>query len=429
MGKERRPKGASDLMTIFENHHLGVFMETAVSTAFRLGTSLLGGTNLLGNNAESYEFVNYQEFISEINIDNGVNVTGPLAQPAGNLCVVTLQSTSDPLDQGFIRIGNRLKLTLENYVPSVASKTFWQGRIRSITRDIDENQNYRVTIEASDYLSEITSTNVEHFTALTGTDPAGTYVNSDTVWTYINLAVPSEFQMNLTRANLFDVDPTTQPTWPRIAKMPDFDEYDVTLDAIIEQVTDVNQYWLASNLDGELMPISNYYLFRKQITGIPVGTFTPICTFSDSWTGDHIGVTYINRNNNTDGMFNTYKLALSWDTLTTLSMTDQDSVDLYGAQVIEKELNVLSEEYLTEFSEWLARFRTASQVKSLAVDAYDHRNHKLTDVWKLYPSELVALDITAAGETIAYNALVSRIRHTITPDTWQSEIELFRMDY
>jgi hypothetical protein len=416
-------------MTIFENHHLGVFMETAVSDAFRLGTSALGGADTLGNEADSYQFVNYRDFLTEVNIDNGVNVTGPLAQPEGNICVVTLQSTSDPLDQGFIRIGNKLKLTLENYVPGVDSQTFWQGKIRSITRDIDENQNYRVVITAGDYLSEITSTNVEHFTAMSGTGPDGDYVTAQSIWTYINLLLPADLQFNTSRAMVYDVDPTTQPTWPQMQQLPAFDQYDVTLDAIIEQAADVNQFWLVSNLDGELMPVSNYYLFRRQITGIPVATFTPVCTFTDSWNDSQIAVTYLNRNNNTDGMFNTYKLALSWDTLTTLSLTDQDSVDLYGPQVIEKELNVINEAGLTEFSKWLARFRTASQVKSLVVDAYDHRNHKLTDVWKLYPSELVDLDITAAGETIAYNALVSRVRHTITPDTWQSEIELIRMDY
>jgi hypothetical protein len=65
-------------------------------------------------------------------------------------------------------------------------------------------------------------------------------------------------------------------------------------------------------------------------------------------------------------------------------------------------------------------------IKSISLDALAHKNMHLFDVYQMEPAECVLVNVQANGINVNENYLISKVTHMITPDTWQTDLELWR---
>jgi hypothetical protein len=137
-------------MTQFEPHHLSVLIWSAAPTSsgkFRLGSSLLGGADVLGNAAFNntdggYEYVDFQPYVSEINIENSVSITN-VQDGGGSLSAqIILNADFDLFKNSFLRIGSGVKIGLKNYVPSQTFVPFVFGALAKIETSVEAGNNF-----------------------------------------------------------------------------------------------------------------------------------------------------------------------------------------------------------------------------------------------------------------------------------------------
>jgi hypothetical protein len=158
----------------------------------------------------------------------------------------------------------------------------------------------------------------------------------------------------------------------------------------------------------------------------PDDNYDPIVILADDATDHHIDISAINRETDTTQIINNIKVTLEQDANTSATYIDSDSIDLFGQNSIELALDVYDQTDLDNYIAYAGTATARPKIKSVAIDAISHKNRKLHDVWKLYPSAPVQVQINQADFAINERYLVTRVAHHITPEVWETELELWR---
>lgn len=406
-------------MAQFENHHLGVFLylNTPASPAlFRLGVSVLGGSDVLGDTGTGKSWQNYQEHVTEINVDNTITLTGVNPEYTGLMIDLVLRFDTDLLaDTGF-SVGTWIKITLEDYVPSVSSEPIWYAKIKSFTKELDAYGTFIYTIHAEDVLQDVLATPVTDFTP----------VNLD------GKQILDEAGVNLDANPLPVPDFTTnrliQPEMAYGVNAYYWEDYElaVTDGTYADLVQPITQgaavWWYNKGNDPVIYGIGHRELVSDLYR-------SPVVTFASDETDSRIAVDFINVSQNSTAIINDVLLSLAWDPATVEQYTNQDLIDLYGRNKQELSFDFVDNQGLIRYRNMILNANRPNVIKSLSCDAIIHKNRKLSDVWKLYPSSMVTVDITTPDVTIAQDYYVSGIKHTITPDGWTTTVELWKDNY
>lgn len=392
-------------MTQFENHHLGLFIEAGTPGAFRLGFSTLDGSDVLDGSGGSYTYTDFSQYLTEATIDSGVSFDGIQASYDGNNATITLfNQDDDPLNGYVIKVGNAIKLTLENYVPSISSQPFYVGVIKGIERIIDAYGNHTTRITAGDRLQDTLSKTVDYISISAGLTAYGRLSN---------IGYPAITEgLNTYYAYVYG------------SSTDSFIQGDYVLDqvAIADYVNETvanEAAWLVADTLGEPTFLPHKYL-TDQLSA------TPVVTFSENETDSHVAISYLNRDSNTNSAVNSYRIQDSYDPLTFVQDVNQDSIDLYGTNHQDLTLNLND---LTEYNRYLTyalTFTGQQKIKSISADAIHHKNRQLSDVWKLWVGNPVLVNVTMGSTVINENYVVSRVHHQITPDVWLTDVELWR---
>lgn len=390
-------------MTQFENHHLGLFIEAGAENVFRIGYSEVGGPDPIGSSSVSWPYVSFSEFLTEATIDNGISFNGLETEYDGNNATITLfNQDADPLSGYIVKVGSKLKLTLENYVPSVSSQPFYVGVIKGIERIIDDNGFFTTRITAGDELQQVLSKSVDYLESL---GPKTAYQRFQALQT-----------AGITDFYLGGLSSSTAAQYQQ-------GDFVIDADSISEFVNEtmLNEAgWLFATNENVLFPLGHAdleYIISSPTTDI---------VFNNLDTDGHIAISHINQDSNTNDHLNSVRAEDAVDPLTFVTAIDQDSIDLYGRNHQDVTLNLID---AAEMQKWvdLAMTRKGNQrIKGLSVDAVAHKNRKLHDVWKLYPSSPVQVQLTMGTTTINEYYLVSRVIHNITADVWTTDVELWR---
>lgn len=391
-------------MTQFENHHLGLFIEAGTTGTFRLGFSTLDGADVLGNGDTSYTYTDFSKYLTEATIDNGVSFDGIQASYDGNNATITLFSKdNDPLSNYVVKVGNSIKLTLENYVPSISSQPFYVGVIKGIERIIDEYGNHTTRITAGDRVQDTLSKVVDYISVMAGLTAYGRLAA---------IGYPAITEgLNTYYAFVYG------------SSADSFVQGDYVLDQVaiadfVNETVANEAAWLVADTLGEPTFLPHKYL-TDQLSA------TPVVTFSENETDSHIAISHLNRDSNTNSAINSYRIEDAVDPLTFVKGVNQDSIDLYGANHSDLTLNLND---LTEYNRYLnyALSVTGQQkIKSISADAIHHKNRQLSDVWKLWVGNTVLVQVTMGSTVINENYVVSRVHHQITPDVWVTDVELW----
>jgi hypothetical protein len=384
--------------------HFGVFIGTSPNDLFRLNVSALDGTDVLANDAAPLiEFVDFTEYCTEVMVSNGVSAMGTtidLGMKTGTL--VFSAEGVDPFAGYFIKVNSPIKLVLTGY-PSGGSDTDWfQGFVKDIQRDTDANGITRVVITLGDQIEQLMSleTTISEISDQT----------FEQRWADIDVAVGSLINLNTSR--------TTSSTL-----FPGIDIFETALgDTILETMLG-ELGWLITTRFDVVVPMSRSYL-RTELSGLHKYEIKQEVTGSTS--AIRIPATYINVGSSSADIVSTINASLTWDPGTVITMVDTDQADLYGNSTLDIELNLANEDNLSNWAFYALTLTGNQNIKSISVDGLNHRNMHLHEVYEMEPAECVLVDVQANGINVNENYLISKVTHMITPDTWQTDLELCR---
>jgi hypothetical protein len=387
------------------NQHFGVFIGTSPNTLFRLNVSALDGTDVLANDiAPLIEFVDFTEYCTEVMVSNGVTAVGTtidLGMKTGTL--VFSAEGSDPFAGYFVKVNSPIKLVLKGY-PSGGSDTDWfYGFVKDIQRDTDANGITRVVITLGDQIEQLMSfeTTISEIADQTFEER----------WADIDLAFGTSI------ANL-NTSRTTSTTL-----FPGIDIFETALgDTILETMLG-ELGWLMTTRFDVIVPMSRSYLatelagahkyeIKQEVTG--------------SMSGIRIPATYINVSSSSADIVSTINASLTWDPGTVITMVDTDQADLYGNSTLDIELNLADETNLSRWATYALTLTGNQNIKSISVDGLNHKNMHLHEVYEMEPAECVLVNVQANGISVNENYLISKVTHMITPETWQTDLELWR---
>lgn len=348
---------------------------------------------------DGYEFVDFSHRCSEIQTSNGVTAIGTtidLGAKSGT--VILVAEDEDPLDGRMVIIGTDVWLQVT--VPTFGDVVWFKAKVNGLQRDVDSTGLNRVVIGLGDQIEQLTSSEV------TISEIADqTFYER---WLSIQASVLGDVPLEL----IYAVPTYAQFTFPGI------DIFETALLDTINETMQGELGWLVTNNNGSIYPYSHGALIQE--LGVPQWEIREVNT------DHHIPPTYINQGSDTQSVVNVLNAALSWDTATVVSVVDTDSRDLVGSKTADIEVNLADETQLTDFANYALTLSGQQNIKSISFDCFDHRTQKLYDLWQFQPATCVLVNVTAGQLAVNENYLVSRITHSITPETWLTDLELWR---
>ena len=378
----------------------GVFIGTSPNTLFRLNVSALDGTDVLANNVVSnIEYVDFSEYCTEVIVSNGVSAIGTtidLGMKTGTL--VFSAEGVDPFAGYFIKVNSPIKLVLKTY-PGGSDTDWFYGFVKDIERDTDANGTTRVVMTLGDQIEQLMS-----FETTISSIPDQTFQQR---WADIDTAFGTSI------ANL-NVSRTTSTVL-----FPGIDIFETALgDTILETMLG-ELGWLMTTRFDVIVPMSRSYLATTLAGAHEYEIHQDV-------TDHHIPPTYINVASSSADIVSTINASLTWDPATVVTVVDTDQADLYGNSTLDIELNLADSDQLSNWAYYALTLTGNQNIKSVSVDALDHRNMKLHPVYEMEPAECVLVNVQANGINVNENYLISRVTHMITPNTWQTDLELWR---
>lgn len=378
----------------------GVFIGTSPNTLFRLNVSPLDGTDVLANDAVSnIEYVDFSEYCTEVIVSNGVSAIGTtidLGMKTGTL--VFSADGVDPFAGYFIKVNSPIKLVLKHY-PGGSDTDWFYGFVKDIQRDTDANGITRVVMTLGDQIEQLMS-----FETTISSVPDQTFQQR---WADIDTAFGTSI------ANL-NVSRTTSSVL-----FPGIDIFETALgDTILETMLG-ELGWLMTTRFDVIVPMSRSYLATTLAGAHEYEIHQDV-------TDAHIPPTYINVASSSADIVSTINASLTWDPATVVTVVDTDQADLYGNSTLDIELNLANEDQLTNWAYYALTLTGNQNIKSVSVDAIDHRNSQLHNVYEMEPAECVLVNVQANGINVNENYLISKVTHMITPNTWQTDLELWR---
>jgi hypothetical protein len=379
--------------------NFGVFIGTSSTTLFRLGVSKLDGTDVLANAVvPAVSYVDFSEYCTEVQVSNGVTATGSQIDLGTKTGTIVLTGDGiDPLTGYFIKVSSPVKLVLKSY-PAAADTDWFYGFIKNIERETDAYGITRVVLTIGDQIEQLM--NIESTISVI---PDQIFEDR---WASIDAAVGTAINVNVSRT-------TGGFTFTGI------DIFEVALGDTILQTMQGELGWLITTRFDVIAPMSHTYL-ATTLAG------AAMYEIHQDVTDSHIPPTYINVFSSSDSIVSTINTSLSWDLGTQVSVTDQDQAELYGNSTLDVSLDLANATQLLNWATYALTLTGKQNIKSVSVDAFDHRNMKLHKVYEMEPAQCALVNVQANGVNVNENYLISKVSHIITPTTWQTDIELWR---
>jgi hypothetical protein len=348
---------------------------------------------------DGFEYVNFAHRCSEFQTSNGVTAIGTTIDlGAKEGTVILVAQDEDPLDGRKVIIGTQLWLQVD--VPVFGEIVWFKATVKGLQRDADSNGLNRVVLTLGDQIEQLTSSEV----TISVLSDQTFYAR----WQSILNSVLGDVPISL----IYAVPTYAQFTFPGI------DIFETALLDTVNETMAGELGWLVTNNQGEIFPYAHGALLQE--LGIPQWEI------HQDVTDHHIPPTYVNQGSDSQSIINTLNTSLTWDPGTVVSVVDTDSRDIVGAKTADVEVNLADEANLIAFANYALTLSDQQNIRSITFDCFDHRTQKLYDLWQFQPATCVRVNLQAGQINVDENYLVSKIHHQITPDTWQTDLELWR---
>lgn len=380
--------------------NFGLYVGTSPNTLFRLNVSLLDGPDVLANDSVSnFEYVDFSKSVTEVYIENGVSAIGTTIDVGVKSGTIILaKQGADPLAGYFTKIGSPIRLTFKNYPFGGSNLDWFFGYIKSIQKDTDATGLTRVVLNFGDQIEQLMNTE-----ATISVAPDQTFAQR---WTSIYDIVAGDLPVNTTR--------TTGGF-----TMPGIDIFEAPLTDTINATMQAELGWLVTGRLNNIYPMSRSYL-ATTLAG------TPFYEINPTVTTDQIPPVYINQAADSEAIVSTINAALSWDAGTTSTLTDTDQADLYGNSVLDIAVDLANQNQLDIWVNYAITLTGQQRIQALSLDGINHKDSELNPVYIMEPGECVLVNVELAGTSINEKYLISKVTHAITPNTWQTDLELWR---
>lgn len=382
--------------------------------AFIIGVSQIGGTDVLSNTV--YAYTDITSLCSEINISNGLTFIGVLGKPSeSNISLTITGNDYDPRVNKSIRQGIPLKISAKDSTGTW--KIIHHGRVRDIISGYNPE------------LKDLVEKNTVQFNLDSPMSIASQSALSDAVYADGQYATQ---RMSALVANAGTNNPNF-PSFridnPALSIIPDYimgdrEIYGETFGDAFNQCFDGlgASGWLTlnnqtSNPNGELVyrtrsiPFprpSNYYLEIDNI-------------------GANIQINNIDLSTSTDDIVNVWNVSPTWDSTDVYIYKNQDSIDLYGQKTYQVAINysTTTPTFNQNWTNFQYNFANKEHIRSVSVSPINYNDGVINDVAFVQAGlRYAVLTFVDTNISIDTSFLITRVSHTITPDYWNTDLEL-----
>lgn len=367
---------------------------------FIIGYSLLGGTDVLSDGTNVYQFI-WQPIecsVSQFDLALGGQIQSNITfQPEPSTLDLTVQSwTFDPNNNSSVRSGTRIRIRLDD---GIINHTLFSGFIETINVTYRPDGPNLIRMTAFDGHKRLVNFRIEEWdttgygAAISPTDQidelataTGNVLSSDS--TILPGLIPTSTQTN-TIANTF-------------------------LNDALE--VGLGIFWIN--------PETNELEVRDRPQVVTAGMTTYVIG-NNHGEENHLCMSDIRVNSNSDSSINDLKVALTSDPDTYVVVLDQDSIDLYGELSQDISINTTDSTELTRWANQVFSGSPTRQVDSITTPAID-RQGNLTEAALFTPGTYIGVNYQTDNIHIVDYYTVVKARQSVDVDNWFTTLELWK---
>lgn len=370
--------------------------------SFILGQSLLGGDDVLSENSYAYVWTPVEAEVVSADVSIGGQIESSLYfQPQPATLNLSMQSwTFDPSNNSAIRPGMQMQIRIDN---GVENHTIFKGWLDTINVDYyaDTDQPNVINITAYDSYKRLVNTRIPDFD--TTTLPAG-------------YATPNEVFAIVTAAADMTISATSDTLE---GKLPAEQVLNGQAATFINDATTVGLGVVWIDPESQELVIKN----RPTVTTTPpAGTYTVGNNHNDAF---HLCMSDIVVGGDVNAVANSLYLELTSDPLINITLTNEDSIQLYGYSANNETINTTD---ITELTRWgnavfaQSPTKLVRQVETRTID----RQGTLTAAATFTPGTLIGVKYQTDNINIDDYYTVVRVVHSIDVDQWFTTMELWK---
>lgn len=367
---------------------------------FIIGYSLLGSTDVLSDGSGAYSFI-WQPIecsVSNMDISLGGLIQSNISfQPEPSALAITVQSwTFDPNNNSSVRSGTRIRVRLDNGIvnhtlfagfletinvtyrpdgPNLIRMTAFDGHKRLVNYRIEtwDTTGYGASISPTDQIDELATA-------------TGNVLSSSS--TILPGLIPTSLQTNTIANNFLN------------------DALEVGLGI----------FWIN--------PETNELEVRDRPEVVTAGMTTYVIG-NNHGEENHLCMSDIQVNSNSDSSINDLKVALTSNSATYVVVRDQDSIDLYGELSEDLSINTTDVTELTRWANQVFSGTPTKQVDMVQTPALD-RQGNLTEAALFTPGTYIGVNYQTDNINIVDYYTVVKARQSVDVNNWFTTLELWK---
>lgn len=367
---------------------------------FIIGYSLLGGTDVLSDGSSVYQFI-WQPIecsVAQFDVSLGGQIQSNISfQPEPSSLSMTVQSwTFDPNNNSSIRSGTRVRVRLDD---GVVDHTLFSGFIETI------DVTYRPD-----------GPNLIRLTAFDGHKRLVNYRIDTWDTTGYGAAISPTDQIDELATATGNVISASSSILPGL--IPTSTQTNVIANTFLNDALEVGLgiFWI--NPETQELEVRD----RPQVVTAGMTTYTIGNNHGDD---NHLCMSDIRVNSNSDSSINNLKVALSSDANTYVIVKDQDSIDLYGELSQDVSINTTNSTELTRWANQVFSGTPTRQVDSVTTPAID-RQGNLTEAALFTPGTYIGVNYQTDNIHIVDYYTVVKARQSVDVNTWFTTLELWK---
>jgi hypothetical protein len=369
---------------------------------FILGVSLLGGDDVLApSSGLKWEEVTCST--SRANISVGGSVTDSIYfQPEPASAVLTLQSYDlDPTVNKNIRASTKIRLRLED---DELDRIIFQGNIDTIDVIYYPDGLNLINITAYDSYKSLVNSRF----AVWDTTPLGVSATVDEIIELV--AIESGLGLSPDSVSL-------------AGEIPTIDIEGILVSEVLNEalLVGLGIIWLDQETQ-EIVVIPRPATETGTPTTHVIGNNHPVPPATDPY---HLCMSEITVSSDADAVYNSLKVSLASNEAISVTLKDQDSIDLYGESAVNVILNTTDTTELARWASEVFRQNPENLVSSVVTPAKD-RLGTLTQAAVFTPGTTVGVSYTKNQLNIVGYYTIIKVSHSIDVDNWFTTLELWK---
>jgi hypothetical protein len=373
-----------------------------VNNVFVLGVSVLGGTDVLGE--DSSGTLAWQDLACEVNrvqtTLGGSIASNVYFQADAGKANIQLQSWEfDPNNYTYIRPGTQVRVRISR---GEYSFVLWHGTVDNINVAYAPDQQNQISIEATDFWALLVNRRFDY-------DPAVDYITPSQA---IGVAVD---QVAATGFTIPYGGPTILPEW----FMTGTPSENTTFGAVAANclTTGLGFIWINPN--------TGYLEYRPRAnSGVPV--YDVGNNHGDPY---HLCMADISVTTQSDDIYNTVLVTQKFeylaDPLFTQLYVDSDSIDLYGQRSSDFTVDLKTVDDAAAWAAAVFAPKPITHVQDVTTPAID-RSRNLTQAVEFMPGDYVGVIYQTDNINIDQNYTVTKVSHSIDVNNWFTTLETWK---